>query len=158
MFNDVLQEIKVLEWKERGHEAKDPQAAHNQECINAFRNCGLLKFFGTAGLRAQMELLYLISLWDVDRELFIIKDQELVLEESEIYFNTGLSRRGERVQLFGSRPGGESTNSLVMRHCPSLEMTMGGKVKTAIVTNLPVRTILFTIAHVSSTQTLHEGS
>lgn len=115
-------------------------------------------FFRTIGLRTQMELLYLISVWDVDWELFIIKDQELVLEETNIYFITVLSKRGERVQLFGSCPRGESTSSIVRRHCPDSEMTMGGKVKTATVTNLTLRTILFTIDHVFGTQALHESS
>lgn len=92
----------VLEWKEWGHEAEDHHAAQDPECINVLRNCGLLNFFRSTGLRAQMELLfYLINLWDVDRELFIIKDQELELEETNIYFVTGLCRRGERIQLFG---------------------------------------------------------
>jgi len=131
MFNDVLQEIMVIEWKQRGHETEDHQASQNPEYLNALRKCGLIKFFRTTLLRAQMELLlYLISLWDVDWEIFIIKYQELVLEETYIYFIPKLYRRGERVQLFGSRPGGESTSSLVRRHYPGSKMTMGGKVKT----------------------------
>lgn len=157
MFNDVLQDISttmVLEWKEWDHEA-----AQYPKFINALRNCGLLKFFRTTGLRAQIDLLlYLISLWDVDWELFIIKDQELVLEEIDIYFITRLSRRGERVQLFGSRPTGESTSTLVKRYFLGSSMTGGGKVKIAIVTNLPPKTIMFTIARVSSMKALHEAS
>lgn len=71
------------------------------------------------------------------------------MEEADIYFITRFSRRGERVQPFGSRPGGEGTSSLVRRHFPGSEMTIGGKVKIAKITNLPLRMILFTIAHVS---------
>lgn len=159
MFNDVLQEIMVLEWKERGHEAEDHQVAQDLECINAMRNCGLLKFFRTRRLRAQMELfLYLISLWDFDQKIFIIKGQELVMEEIDIYFINGLSRRGQRVQLFGSRPGGESTSGLIRKHFPGLEMTMGGKVKKKKITNPPLRNILFTIARIYGMQALHEAS
>jgi len=92
VLNDVLQEIMVLEWKERGHEAEDHEAAQNPECIDSLRDCGLLKFFRTTRLRAQLKLLpYLISLWDVDQEIFIIKGQELEIEESDIYFIMGLS-------------------------------------------------------------------
>lgn len=126
----------VLEWKERGHEVKDHQPAQNLECINALRNCVLIKFFRTTGLRAQMELLpYLISLWDVDREIFIIKGQEIKLDETDIYFITRLSRWGEVIQLFGSLPGGEITRTLFQKHCPGAEMTNGGKVKIATIAN-----------------------
>lgn len=150
----------VLEWKERGHEIEYHQATQNLECISALRNCGLLKFFRTIGLRAQMELLpYFISLWDVDWEIFIIKYQELEIEESEIYFITGLSRRGGRVQLFRSFLGGESTSAMIRRNFLGAGMTRGGKVKiTTITNNLPLQTVLFTIAHVSRTQALDESS
>lgn len=50
VFNDVLHNISstmVLEWKERGHEGEYHQATKDPECINALRNCGLLKFFRT---------------------------------------------------------------------------------------------------------------
>ena len=82
-----------MEWKERGHEAEKFQETQEPECINALRNCGLLKFFRTTELRAQMELLpYLISLYDVDQEIFILKGQKLELEEMDIYFIIGLCR------------------------------------------------------------------
>lgn len=51
-----------------------------------------------------MELFpYLMRLWDVDHEIFIFKGKELELEEIDIYLITGLSLRGEAIQLFGSR-------------------------------------------------------
>lgn len=67
----------------------------NERCMEALRDCGLKKFFMTPCLRAQPELLqYLISVWDVDREKFIIHDQELEIEVSDVYFIAGLSWRG----------------------------------------------------------------
>lgn len=90
MFKDVLQEILanvVLERKEIGQEEEDRHVAQFLEWINSLRNCGLLKFFGTTRLRAKMELLpYMISLRDAYWEIFIIKYQELELEEIYIYF------------------------------------------------------------------------
>ena len=101
---------------------------------------------------------YVIRLWDVDQDIFIIKGQELELEEMDIYFSTGLSRQGEAVQLFRSRRG-ESTRSPVHRYCPGAEITNEGKVKIVTITgNLVLRTILSTMARVSSTQGLHEAS
>jgi len=91
-LNVVLQANMVLEWKERGHEVEYFQASQDPACINDLRDFGLLKFFRTTGLRAQMELLpYQISVWDVDRDIFIIKGKELELEEMDIYFIRGLS-------------------------------------------------------------------
>jgi len=64
----------------------------NPNFLDALSNCGLLKFFLALGLQAQPKLLqYLISLWDVNQEIFIIGDQELELETLDIYFITGLS-------------------------------------------------------------------
>jgi len=107
-----------------------------------------------------MELLpYLISLWDVESEIFIIKGQEMGLEEMEIYFIMRLSHRGEAIQIFGPRKGGESTRSMVHRYCPGAEIMNGGKVKSTTITNdLVLRTILFTMACVFGTQDLHEAS
>ena len=82
----------MVDWKEHEHEDIDTETMVDPNCLNAIRNCGLLKFFLTPGLRAQPELLqYLISLWDVKREVFMIRDQELELETSQIYFIIGIS-------------------------------------------------------------------
>lgn len=68
----------MVDWKERGHENVDTQAPNDRNCLNTLRNCGLLNFFLTTGMWAQPELLrYLISLWDINQEIFIIGDQEM---------------------------------------------------------------------------------
>lgn len=109
----------VSKWKERGHEAEDHHAIQDEDCVNALRACGLLQFFMIPGIRAQSELLkHLISSWDVDCQLFMFGDKELDIEVIDIYFVTRLSRKGQRVQLSGSRSGGESMNMLIARHCP----------------------------------------
>lgn len=90
----------VIEWKEREDEQIDQMALEDPNYLDALGNCGLLKFFLTPGLQAQPELLHnLISLWDVAWEVFVIHDQELGLETSDIYFISGMSRRGEPIQL-----------------------------------------------------------
>jgi len=63
------------------------------------------------------------------------------------------------IQLFGSHPEGESTRTIVQKHCPGVEMTNGEKVKIVTITkNLFLRRILFTMERVSNTQALHEAS
>lgn len=138
------------EWKGRGHEVEDHQVAQSDKCINALRDYGLLKFFRTSGLRDQNELLeYLVGLWDVSRKIFIIGDQELEIEISDIYFIIVLSRRGERIKLSGACTRSESTNMFIRRHCLDVEKTMSGKVDIKTITNLPLRTILHTMACVA---------
>ena len=84
-------EIIVIDWKERDHEDVDIVAMEDRDCLAALRNCGLLKFFMTSGIRAQLDLLqYLINIWDTDRERFILGDQEIEIEMVEIYFISSL--------------------------------------------------------------------
>jgi len=78
----------------------------------------LLKFFLTLGMQAQRKLLrYLISLWDINREIVVIGDQELELTNSSIFFVTGLSHKGESVKFYGSCLIGASISSLLAEHC-----------------------------------------
>ena len=124
----------MVDWKEREHEDVDTQALNDPNCLNTLRNCGLLKFFLTLGMRVQPELLrYLISLWDINREIFIIGDHELELETSDIYFITRLSQGGELVNLYGSRPIGASISMLLAKHFPEALKSKRGKIEIATV-------------------------
>ena len=109
----------VIEWKEREHGEEDEMAMENEPCMNALRNCELKKFFLTPCLRAQPELLqYLVSIWDENEEVFKLWDQILALEVSDVYFITGLSRRGPVPIITGSRPFGEKMDIVMARVCP----------------------------------------
>ena len=66
---------KMVDWKEWEHEDVDTQAMNDLNFLKASRACGLLKFFLMLGMQAQPKLLlYLISLWDINREIFVIGD------------------------------------------------------------------------------------
>ena len=68
----------------------------------ALRNYGLVKFFEVSGMMAQPALLqYIVDLWDVDQRVFRVGDETLTLEIDDIYFLTGLSRRGAPINLVG---------------------------------------------------------
>ena len=85
----------VIEWKEREHSEEYEKALGNVRCMDVLRDRGLKKLFMAPCLRAQPELLqYLISVWDIDQERFIIHDQELEIEVLDIYFITRLSGWG----------------------------------------------------------------
>ena len=57
----------MIEWKEKEHETKDMTSLHDPNTIEALRNCGLLKYFSTQGMRKQVLLLEcLINMWDAN--------------------------------------------------------------------------------------------
>lgn len=92
----------MLESKEREHELNDQEALYDRATIVSLRNCDLLKFFMCPGLRAQPLLLQrMVTMWDVDSRRFMVSDQTLEIEMDDIYFLTGLSRRGEFVYFGG---------------------------------------------------------
>jgi len=126
--------LKMVDWKEREHEDIDTQAIVDPNCLEALRNYGLLKFFLTLGMQAQPKLLwYLISLWGINWEIFIISDQEVVLETSDIYFIKGLSHRGEPVNIYGSRLIGENVSMLLVKHCREALKSKSGKIEITTV-------------------------
>ena len=108
----------VIEWKEREHSEEDEEAMGNVRCMEALWDCGLKKFFMVACLRVQTELLqYLISVWDIDKERFIIHDQELEIEVSDVYFITRFSRRGAVPILTGTWPTMENMSMVIDKVC-----------------------------------------
>ena len=79
----------VVEWKEREQGDVDAQALADDGCMAALRDCGLKKFFHTSCLRAQPELLqFIVDAWDVEDQVFCLKDQTLELDVSDApYFD-----------------------------------------------------------------------
>ena len=87
--------------------------------MEALKNYGLKNFFLTPCLRAQPELLqYLINIWDKNQEKFILWDQELDIDVSDVYFITGLSWRGATPLLTSTRPCMENMTMVIDRVCP----------------------------------------
>jgi len=147
----------VIEWKEREHDAVDALAIEDEACMDALRDCGLKKFFLTPYLRAQPELLrFIIDARDVKDQVFRLRDQTLELDVSDVYFITGLSQRGARPILTGSRPSGEKMREVVDKICPGAQF--GPKVDIATVPDLVLRVILFTITCTAGVQAPHEAS
>ena len=74
----------------------------------------------------------------------------------DIYFLIGLSRRGLPISLSGSALGGETVRDYILQHChPGTEPSKDGKINIRNVRDFPLRTILFTIAKLSGSATLH---
>jgi len=150
----------VVEWKEREHGDVDAQALADDGCMAALRDCGLKKFFHTSCLRAQPELLqFIVDAWDVEDQVFRLKDQTLELDVSDVYFITGLSRRGARPILTGSRPSAEKIEEVKERICPGARFGVKSrKVDINTVPDLVLRIVLFTITRAAGVQAPHEAS
>ena len=61
----------VLEWREREHEDMDREALQSAPTVQGLRQSGLLKFFYTSPMQANVRLLeFLIGYWDHDLGAF----------------------------------------------------------------------------------------
>ena len=68
------------------------------------RACGLLKFLKLQKMKREVLLLeHMIGLWDVAEQGFRIGTQLLTIELEDVYFLTGLSKRGFPISFNGQR-------------------------------------------------------
>jgi hypothetical protein len=147
----------TITWREREHEEEDMLALHDPVTVNALRNCGLLKFFRISSMRQQINLLqYLLDAWDPTNQVFQIRGKSIPLTVVDIYFLTGLSRRGAPISLSGSARGGESVRDYVRRYCrEGSQPSKDGKIIIRDVTDRSLRTILFTFGRMAGGAALH---
>ena len=102
----------VLEWRDSEHGEVEEAVRAGRMDQEALRICGLYKFWCLGGLRAKPGLLQtLVDYWDPDSESFRLDSMSLTIEVEDIYFITGLSRRGETVNL---RAGGGPRHGLTI--------------------------------------------
>ena len=98
----------VLEWREREHEDMDQKSLQDALTMNFLHQSGLLKFFCTSPMWANVSLLeFLINYWDDDLGMFDLQGKSLEITFEDVYFIAGLSRRGARVNLEGTDRGGD---------------------------------------------------
>jgi hypothetical protein len=146
----------VLEWREREHEEDNTAIKNHPQTIVALRNCGLLKYFRIPGMRAQVRLLeHLVRMWDPDQQVFNVGAHTLTIDVEDIYFLTGLSRRGSHVSLTGNRRGGMKMTEYCRTYCVPDAERQKGKVAIWGVTDITLRTILFTIARMAGSAAPH---
>ena len=83
----------VLEWREREHENMDQEALQSVPTIHALCTSGLLKFFCTSPMWANVRILeFMVNYWDHDLGMFNLQGETLELTVEDIYFITGLSQ------------------------------------------------------------------
>jgi hypothetical protein len=160
----LLQGKMVVTWQERDHDNEDMAALADAGCRNAMRACGLMKFFRTPRLRAQPDLLeLLVRAWNPVDGKFTIRGRDIEFDSNDIYFLTGLSRRGPVPILEGQRPSGETLDRLMARVCPWATKTRSGKCSIPSVgvgerADIVLRTILFLVTRAAGSLANHEAS
>ena len=101
-------------WKEREYEVPYFQDVSNPTTVEALLNRELLKYFRVPGMKAYVRLLeYIIGMWDPNQQHFMVGIHTLSIEIEDIYFLTGLSRRGSPVVPSGARRGETSLDDLI---------------------------------------------
>ena len=90
----------MIEWKEWEHELDDLATLQSPRTQATLRDCGFLKFFKLQKMKKEILLLeHVISLWDVVEQGFRIGTQLLTIELEDVYFLTGLSKRGVHIDF-----------------------------------------------------------
>lgn len=75
------------------------------------------------------------------------------MEPEDIYFLTGLPRRGEHLTLFGTRSGGQSVDSLELEFCNDQTKDKGIDIKT--ISRPELKVIAFTVNRICGSAALH---
>ena len=88
----------------------------------------------------------MINVWNIDRERFIIHNQELEIEVSNIYFIVGLSQRGVVAILIGTRCTMENMSMVIDRVCRGARKgSKSGKADIQTITDLALIVVFHTI-------------
>lgn len=99
-----------------------------------------------------------MAVWDADSQVFMVGDQELTLELEDIYFITGLSRRGVTAMFTERGGGGESVDLYVREYCRHDAQKVSGKLPISQVVSLPLKIILFMVTEIARSTTPHLAS
>jgi hypothetical protein len=126
-----------VHWREREHEAISELVARDPNVVVVLMQCGLLKFFLCPFMRVQPRLLNaLIDYWHPDAKAFMLEGQSLVPTTEDIYFLTGLSRRGEPINFKTFPVGPHNIAELIAEHCEAGTNRVSSQVSISKITNL----------------------
>jgi hypothetical protein len=110
-------------------------------------------------MRTQPRLLNaLIDYWHPDVEDFMLERQSLVPTTEDIYFLTGLSRRGEPVNFRTFPAGPSKISKLIVEYCEAGTDHVGSQVPISKITSLVLQTILLLIGRITGSAALHQAS
>ena len=148
-----------ISWREREHSAIENEVMQDQWSLNVLRNCGLLKFFKMPNMKSNVRLLeMLVNCWEPEEDCFIIDQMPIHIEVEDIYFITGLSRRGDPVDLHGKPLGGLTVDDYVHVYCVEGSKKVWTQIAIKYLRELHMKILLFTIGRVAGSTSLHQAS
>jgi hypothetical protein len=148
-----------VHWREREHEEIDFLVSGDPASMVVLSQCGLLKFFQCSFMRAQPRLLNaLIYYWHPNVDAFMLKGQSLTPTTEDIYFLTGLSRRGDPVNLHTFLPGPHNIEEFIGLHCEAGTEKVGYQVPIHKISNLSLKLIVLLIGWITGSAALHQDS
>jgi hypothetical protein len=148
-----------VHWREREHEATYEVAAADPNVMATLTQCGLVKFFLCPFMRAQPRLLNaLVDYWHPDADAFMIEGQSLTPTTEDIYFLTGLSRRGEPVNLHTFPTGTRKVSELIAEYCVAGTSRETSWVPVNSVISLTLQTVLSLIGRITGSTAHHQAT
>jgi hypothetical protein len=148
-----------VQWREREHKASNELVAADPNVVAVLMQYSLLKFFLCPFMHAQPRLLNaLIDYRHPDAEAFMLEGQSLVPTTEDIYFLTGLSRRGEPVNFQTFPAGPSKVSELIVEYCEAGTDCRGSLVPISKITNLALQTILLLIGQITGSAAVHQAS
>jgi hypothetical protein len=148
-----------VQWREREHEQVGELVAGDPNSMAVLMQCGLLKFFLCPFMWVQLRLLNaLVDYWHPDVEAFMREGQSLVPTTEDIYFLTGLSRRGEPVNFRTFPSGPHNIEELIDLHYEAGKNHLSSQVPISKITNLSLQAILLLIGRITGSTALHQAS
>jgi hypothetical protein len=148
-----------VHWREREHEAAYEAVVADPAVMATLTQCGLVKFFLCPFMHAQPRLLNaLVEYWHPDAEAFMIEGQSLTPTVEDIYFLTGLSRRGETVDLHTFRTGERKVSELIVEYCVAGTNTRTSWIPVNSIINITLQTILSLIGRITGSTAHHQAT
>jgi hypothetical protein len=88
----------------------------------------------------------------------MLEGQSLTPTTEDIYFLTGLSRRGQPVKIFDFPHGPQKISELINIHYEDGIDKVGSQVSIHKISNLSLKVIFFLIGQITGSTTLHQAS
>jgi hypothetical protein len=150
----------VLEWREREHEEVDVVVERDPRAQMTLKRCGLYNFWDLKWMRAQVRLLQLlVDYWDPDSESFNLDGKPLRIEVKDIYFLTGLSRRGEVVNLKAQvAESNMKIEEYIDAHCIVGTEKVGSQLPIRAIKNLSLNIVVLILTRITGSTSLHQAS
>jgi hypothetical protein len=109
-----------------------------------------LQVLGSQRYEAQVRLLQmLVNFWDLDTISFNLDGKPLRIEVEDIYFLTGLSRRGEVVNLKSQGSGsGMNIEDYIATHCVAVIEKVGSQLPIREINNLSLKIVVLVLTQI----------